>query len=423
MASPAKITETLPDTLPEDFGEWDGGESPAAEPAAPGRTDAGSNSGGAKPASRPAATQSSIKPAADLLHGAPLPSPAKDYSDDRAFLNRVKSLKPPVERPSEVASRKPASAAAVVDAPAAPARPATPAPRKTQAAAQTAAMNEADEVLFQTFRSNATAPEVKVKEPAKKKWMLIGVAGGVPVLLLLLLMIPMFHHTKPAAAQPVAVPQPVTVTTDDQPDAASTVVKPSPSNSTQAPHAADVNSAKNAAADAAPAAKDDQQDAAAAPAPVASQMMNDQLNAPTRIQRAASTNDDAPPPASNFAMAGLGGNTAIGNVFGGDKTKVQVAQPTTVRVSAGVAVGLLMQKTAPVYPLIAKTARVSGTVVLQARISKTGAIEDLHVLSGPVMLRQSAMDAVRTWRYKPYKLNNEPTEIETTINVIFSLAG
>lgn len=419
MASPAKITETLPDTLPEDFGEWDGGESPAAEPA-PGRTDAGSNSG-PKPA-RPA-TQGSIKPTADLLHGAPLPSPAKDYSDDGAFLHRVKSLKPAVERPSEIAPRKSAAAAAVVDAPAAPARPAAPAPRKTQAAAQTAAMNEADEVLFQTFRSNAAVAEVKVQNPAKKKWMMIAVAGGVPALLLLLLAIPMFHHTKPAAAQPVAVPQPVTVTTEDQPEAPSTTgLKPSPSNATpsQADKRADASDVKNTS-DAAPAATD-QQDAT--PAPVSSQMMNDQLNAPTRIQRGATAaNDDAPPPASNFAMAGLGGNAAIGNVFGGDKTKVQVAQPTTVRVSAGVAVGLLVQKTAPVYPLIAKTARVSGTVVLQARISKTGAIQDLRVLSGPVMLRQSAMDAVRTWRYRPYKLNNEPTEIETTINVIFSLAG
>jgi protein TonB len=84
---------------------------------------------------------------------------------------------------------------------------------------------------------------------------------------------------------------------------------------------------------------------------------------------------------------------------------------------------MLIQKTQPIYPPIAKAARVSGTVVLQATISKTGSIENLHVVNGPAMLQQAAMDAVRTWRYKPYLLNNEPVEVETTVNVIFTLGG
>jgi protein TonB len=84
---------------------------------------------------------------------------------------------------------------------------------------------------------------------------------------------------------------------------------------------------------------------------------------------------------------------------------------------------MLIQKTTPVYPPIAKAARVSGTVVIQATISKQGTIENLKVISGPAMLQQSALDAVRTWRYRPYLLNNEPVEVETTINVIFTLGG
>jgi protein TonB len=84
---------------------------------------------------------------------------------------------------------------------------------------------------------------------------------------------------------------------------------------------------------------------------------------------------------------------------------------------------MLLQKTQPVYPPIAKAARVSGTVVLQATISKTGAIENLRVVSGPAMLQQAALDAVRSWRYRPYLLNNEPVEVETTVNVIFTLGG
>ena len=105
----------------------------------------------------------------------------------------------------------------------------------------------------------------------------------------------------------------------------------------------------------------------------------------------------------------------------GPPLKLSPSKP--LAISSGVATGMLIQKTPPVYPPIAKSARVSGTVELHATISKNGTIKDLHVVSGPAMLRQAAVDAVRTWRYKPYRLNNEPTEVETTINVIFTLGG
>jgi protein TonB len=84
---------------------------------------------------------------------------------------------------------------------------------------------------------------------------------------------------------------------------------------------------------------------------------------------------------------------------------------------------MLLQKTIPIYPPIAKAARVQGTVVLQATISKTGTIENLRVISGNAMLQSSAMDAVRSWRYRPYLLNGEPVEVETTVNVVFTLGG
>jgi protein TonB len=157
-------------------------------------------------------------------------------------------------------------------------------------------------------------------------------------------------------------------------------------------------------------------------------MIHDQLNAPTRIPQniKLKASDDAPASLNIGAanLGGQGGNSAIGNIFNGQsQSTVNVAPPKTVVVSAGVAGGLLTQKTAPVYPEIAKKAHVSGTVVLKATISKTGIIENVHVVSGPSMLTQAALDAVRTWRYKPYKLNNDPVEIETTINVNFTLSG
>jgi protein TonB len=92
-----------------------------------------------------------------------------------------------------------------------------------------------------------------------------------------------------------------------------------------------------------------------------------------------------------------------------------------VHLSSGVVTGLLLQKTTPVYPPIAVAARVEGTVVLQATISKLGIIANLRVASGPPMLQQAALDAVKNWRYRPYLLNGEPVDVETTVNVVFSL--
>jgi protein TonB len=92
-----------------------------------------------------------------------------------------------------------------------------------------------------------------------------------------------------------------------------------------------------------------------------------------------------------------------------------------MHVSAKFVEGLLLLKNAPPYPVLAKATRTEGTVVLEATISKAGVIENLRVVSGPLMLRQAAMDAVKTWRYKPYLLDGQPIEVETTVNVIFSL--
>ena len=86
-----------------------------------------------------------------------------------------------------------------------------------------------------------------------------------------------------------------------------------------------------------------------------------------------------------------------------------------------VVAGLLLNKSVPAYPAIAKAAGVEGTVVLQATISKTGTIENLRVVSGPAMLQQAALDAVRSWRYRPYLLNDAPVEVETTVNVVFRM--
>jgi periplasmic protein TonB len=85
--------------------------------------------------------------------------------------------------------------------------------------------------------------------------------------------------------------------------------------------------------------------------------------------------------------------------------------------------GDLIRKILPAYPPLARSAHVQGQVVLQAVISKQGAIENLKVVAGHPMLVPAAIEAVRQWRYRPYVLNNEPVEVETQITVNFSLAG
>jgi protein TonB len=97
--------------------------------------------------------------------------------------------------------------------------------------------------------------------------------------------------------------------------------------------------------------------------------------------------------------------------------------PSRVRISAGVAGGMLLQRIDPVYPPIARAARISGTVVLDAVISKTGSVESLHVVSGHPMLVQAALDAVRQWRYRPFLLNGMPVEVQTTVTVTFTVSN
>src|SRR5208282_5123766 len=107
----------------------------------------------------------------------------------------------------------------------------------------------------------------------------------------------------------------------------------------------------------------------------------------------------------------------------GQEQTQQPQAPRRIRVSGSVAGGLLVRKVNPVYPPLARQARVSGTVVLRAVISKDGSIENLSLVSGHPMLAPAAIDAVKQWKYKPYLLNGEPVEVDTEVQVNFTLAG
>jgi TonB family protein len=102
--------------------------------------------------------------------------------------------------------------------------------------------------------------------------------------------------------------------------------------------------------------------------------------------------------------------------------KVPAGKPSgPQRISSGTLAGNLISKVDPVYPDEAKAAHVQGAVVLRAVIAKDGTIKRLTYVSGPPPLVVSAIDAVQQWKYKAYLLNGEPTEVETTITVNYSL--
>lgn len=95
-----------------------------------------------------------------------------------------------------------------------------------------------------------------------------------------------------------------------------------------------------------------------------------------------------------------------------------------MQVSGVVASGFAIRKQAPIYPQEAKYNHISGTVILAGTIGKDGKIRDLSVVLSPSpVLSESAKQAVSQWEYKPYLLNGEPVEVDTTINVIYTLGG
>ena len=101
-----------------------------------------------------------------------------------------------------------------------------------------------------------------------------------------------------------------------------------------------------------------------------------------------------------------------------------VAPPQApIRVGGQVAAAKLISQPKPVYPSLARQARIQGTVRLEAVISKDGAIENLTVVSGHPLLIPAALEAVRQWRYQPMLLNGEPVEVITTVDVNFTLGG
>jgi periplasmic protein TonB len=167
---------------------------------------------------------------------------------------------------------------------------------------------------------------------------------------------------------------------------------------------------------------------------VQTDIVNGQLRTPTKIPEKIQMikEDEAPPPvmSASGVVGGVPGGVPggqMGGVIGGIISSApivpKVATPQRVRVSQGVTAGLLLRKIQPAYPPLARQARIQGPVVLQAEIGKDGSIQNLRLISGHPMLAPAAIEAIKQWKYKPYILNGEPVEVETTITFNFTLSG
>src|SRR5712671_4941229 len=165
---------------------------------------------------------------------------------------------------------------------------------------------------------------------------------------------------------------------------------------------------------------------------VQSDLVNGQLRQPTKIPQKVQIikEEEAPPAMAGGVMGGVPGgvpggsmNGVIGGMINSTAAIPKVATPQRVRVSQGVSAGNLIKRVQPNYPPLARQARIQGTVVLQAEISKDGTIQNLQLISGHPMLAPAAIEAVKQWRYKPYLLNGEPVAVDTQVQVNFTLSG
>jgi periplasmic protein TonB len=147
------------------------------------------------------------------------------------------------------------------------------------------------------------------------------------------------------------------------------------------------------------------------------------LEPPTGVQPELGIRSD---PAPDVAAPGSGG-VVNGDVTGGLDTGVVIDTAPAPAVVAPVGAHTLLRPpvrlhdAAPIYPEMARTARVQGVVIIEAVISTTGNVIEARILRSVALLDQAALDAVRQWKYTPSLLNGVPVPVVMTVTVTFTL--
>lgn len=403
--------ETVPETLPEDFSDWDGESSQATLPVATKEYEVREAKPAPPPvrewAPKPVAPPPVAKPQ-EKVKSSSSRSQAGADSDLEAFLRRLSEVnadQAPARRPEANQSTNQWPPSAPSQGTATVRQEPLPTPVKSA---------PVEQELISVFRSGYQEEEDTESEHRKKpRWVMIGSITGGVVAIALAITIPLVLR-----GRSVTPPRPAASPTQALGiEEGTSALKPSPS----VPANGTATTNKNAQNPSAATEQTSDSTDEPTPAPVSADLMNQQLTATSQLPQGARkpAPQEAPPP-SGFGVAGMETMGETGAIGSGIKSEANI-KLTPISVSAGVVGGLLVRRIAPEYPAIARTARVSGRVVLAATISKSGKVQNLQVVSGPPMLRAAAVDAVRNWLYKPYLLNNQPTEVQTTIDVDFNL--
>jgi protein TonB len=160
------------------------------------------------------------------------------------------------------------------------------------------------------------------------------------------------------------------------------------------------------------------------------------LLAPTAIpQKVAMLKEEALAPEIGAGVEGgvpggvpggqMGG--VIGGIISGSRTAIPAPPPPSrskapVRVGGDVKPPRCIRKVEPLYPALAKETRIQGQVLIDAVIDEQGNVVEMHVVSGHPLFLQSAMSAVRNWKYEPTYLNGQPIAVQLIVTITFQLS-
>lgn len=391
-----------PDTLPEDFAEWDGGEQ-RAPVAAPVKQQQAPAERPRPVEARPPAPTRVVEPDREIERPMPVVRATKTVAPPPAPVaaqpKRVEqSWQPPAPRP------KPQSTAAKIDY----------APSTTQRAAEA----KLAEALWP-----ASEPKKKAKaQPSEGGHRTVAIAVGAVVIcaglgagfgLYIWRSHSQQHPQAVAETTQVKIPESEAPTTDEKPDPRNELTGKNTTAPGQTPASAQQQANAQQSAD---------DTTASAPAPNPTPNVNmAQFNAPSSIPR--NQQASAPEPSGNLDASHMaGGNSGASPMFNSsNKEHVQFAPNKPIEVASGVLSPTLVKKTVPEYPPIARNMHVSGVVTVAIAITPQGTVSEAHAISGPILLRQAAVDAVKNWRFRPYLVNNRASAVHTDVNVDFAL--
>jgi protein TonB len=131
-------------------------------------------------------------------------------------------------------------------------------------------------------------------------------------------------------------------------------------------------------------------------------------------------------PSGDGVAGGVEGGVAggvMGGVVGGLVSALPAPPPVLIRVGGNIKPPKPLHRVAPVYPEIARQARLVGTITVLAIVGVDGRVREARVVNGIPLLSDAALEAVRQWRYQPQLLNGQPCEFELTVSVSFVLAS